>query len=102
TRRCDKCGAAIPAGGLYYEARIVLDQGFDGVIVVGPDDDLQSLVRRVDEQTRGVPERLLEQDVHKEMAFLLCPRCRERFAANPLNLPLDTGGVPRSYKDIED
>ena len=102
TRRCGKCGAELREGGLFYIARIVLDQGFDGVINESPDEDLQQLADRIDRQTRGVPERLLEQDVHKELTFLLCPRCREKFGANPLDLPLDAKDVPGSFRDIED
>jgi hypothetical protein len=70
------------------------------VINEPPDEDLQQLARRIDEQTRGVPDRLLEEDVHKEMTFLLCPRCREKFAANPLDRPLDVSDVPKDLSDL--
>jgi hypothetical protein len=101
TRRCDKCGRAIPAGGLFYEVAITIDQGFDGVIADGPDADPAALARDLDERTRGVPERLLEEDVHKVIALLLCPRCREKFAANPLDLPLDARDLPRTPSDLD-
>jgi hypothetical protein len=100
-QRCDKCGRAVPAGGLFYDLTITLDQGFDGVIAGEQDGDLPSLMKRLDQQTRGVPERLLEEDVHKVMRYRLCVRCRERFAANPLDLPLDARDVPRNLSDLE-
>jgi hypothetical protein len=101
-QHCDKCGRAIPVGGLFYDLAITLDQGFDGVIAGEQGGDLPGLMRRLDEQTAGVPERLLEEDVHKVLRYRLCPRCREKFAANPLDLPLDARDIPRSFKDIEE
>ncbi|MCU0606632.1 MAG: hypothetical protein MUF78_04265 [Candidatus Edwardsbacteria bacterium] len=101
TRRCHKCGRAIAAGGLFYQVGITIDQGFDGVIADAPDADPAALARQIDERTRGVPERLLEEDVHKVIDLLLCPRCRERFAANPLDLPLDARDLPRKLSDLD-
>jgi hypothetical protein len=71
-QHCDKCGRAIPVGGLFYDLAITLDQGFDGVIAGEQGGDLPG------------------------------PRCREKFAANPLDLPLDARDIPRSFKDIEE
>ena len=100
-QRCAKCGRTVPDGGLFYDLRITLDQGFDGVIAEDQIEDLPSLMLRLDEQTRGVPERLLEEDVHKVMRYRLCPRCREKYAANPLDLPLDASNVPHNLSDLE-
>lgn len=100
-QRCDRCGATLPDGALFYILKIALTQGFDGVIPDDGEADLDALARRIDEKTRGVPERLLEEDVHQEMAFVLCPRCREKFAANPLDLPLDARDLPRKLSDLD-
>lgn len=98
---CDKCGAGIAAGSLFYDVAVVIDQGFDGVIAGEPSADPGELAADVDRQTRGVPARLLEEEVHKVLRYRLCPRCRERFAANPLDLPLDARDLPRNLSDLD-
>jgi hypothetical protein len=57
---------------------------FDGVIPDDPEFDLKELERK----TGGVPAELLEEEIHQEMEFLLCLACKERYCANPMNLPL--------------
>ena len=40
---------------------------------------------------------------HAGKTYWFCnPRCRERFAANPLDRPLDARDVPGSFRDIEE
>lgn len=99
-RHCHKCNRALPIGASFYHLRISVEQGFDGVIEAGPAEELKTLMAKIDRQTSGVPEQLLEDEVHKEYAFVLCPRCREKFCANPLNLPLDIRHIPKKTSDL--
>lgn len=99
-RRCHKCGRALPPGAAFYNVKISVQQGFDGVIEPGPAEDLKSLVSKIERQTAGVPEQLLEDEVHKEFDFVLCPRCREKYSANPLDLPLDSSQIPKKASDL--
>ncbi len=99
-RHCHKCNRALPLGASFYHVRISVQQGFDGVIEPGPAVDLRALASRIESQTAGVPEQLLEDEVHKEYAFVLCPRCREKFCANPLDLPLDIRHIPKKASDL--
>ena len=48
---------------------------------------LAELVAAMDERD---PDELM-RDVYHEERHLLCPACRERYLANPLNLPLREG-----------
>lgn len=87
-------------GASFYHLRISVQQGFDGVVEPGPSGDLKSLMAKIEKQTAGVPEQLLEDEVHKEFSFVLCPRCREKFCANPLDLPLDIRHIPKRTSDL--
>ena len=49
---------------------------------------LPSLSKEFD-KIKSCPEDLLEEEVYKEFDFILCPRCKEIYCANPLHLPLD-------------
>jgi hypothetical protein len=83
-RRCHKCGAILPPGQTGYTVTISVATDFDGVIPDESDIDLKEIEYR----TKGVPAELLEEEIHREMQFLLCMACKERFCANPLNIPL--------------
>ncbi|HBE73054.1 MAG TPA: hypothetical protein DDW31_03025 [candidate division Zixibacteria bacterium] len=87
-------------GASFYHLRISVQQGFDGVVQPGASGDLKALMAKIEQQTAGVPEQLLEDEVHKEFSFVLCPRCREKFCANPLDLPLDIRHIPKRTSDL--
>lgn len=101
-RRCHKCQRPLPPGGSFYQLKVMLQQGFDGAIKLTNASDLAGLLKKIDDQTAGVPEQLLEDEVHREFHFWLCPRCKEKYCANPLNLPLDKSHVPQNVSDLED
>lgn len=101
-RRCNKCQRPLPPGSSFYQLKVMLQQGFDGVIKLTNGMDLANLLKKIDDQTAGVPEQLLEGEVHREFLFWLCPRCKEKYCANPLNLPLDKSQVPQNVSDLED
>jgi hypothetical protein len=59
---------------------------FDGVINI---KDSSIDIHKEMEKIKAIPEDLLEEEVFKEFSFVLCPRCKEIYCANPLYLPLD-------------
>jgi hypothetical protein len=76
-------------GSLAYEVRIQVYADFDGVLP--PPEagtDLEAEMRTVAAaMARRDPEELAREVYHSER-HLLCPGCRDRYLANPLNLPL--------------
>ncbi len=86
---CEKCGLEMPDGSLAYEVKIQVYADFDGVLpeVNTPEDleaRLQELVTSMEEAD---PDALMREVFHEEV-HLVCRRCRDRYLANPLNLPL--------------
>ena len=76
-------------GSLGYEVRIQVAADFDGVLPepkAGTDlrAEMRALVTILASRD---PEALAREVVHCER-HLLCPGCRDRYLANPLNLPL--------------
>ena len=100
-RQCKKCGRPLPLGCSFYEVKIAVQQGFDGIIEDSQAEDLKTLMAKLEGQTAGVPEHILEEEVHKEFSFNICPRCKEKYCANPLNLPLDARHVPKKTSDLD-
>ena len=79
----------MPDGSLAYEVRIQVYADFDGILVapeagVGTDKELRDLVRGMAERD---PDEIMREVYHAEQ-HLLCPGCRDRYLANPLNVPL--------------
>ena len=79
----------MPEGSLAYEVRIQIAADFDGVL---PEPkagaDLRAEMRALATILASRdPETLAREVVHCER-HLLCPGCRDRYLANPLNLPL--------------
>ena len=89
SKRCDKCGRRMPDGSLAYEVRIQVAADFDGVLTEPEEGaDLAEQARTLaDALASRDAETLLREVVHTE-CHLLCPGCRDRYLANPLNLPL--------------
>lgn len=79
----------MPAGSLAYEVKIQVYADFDGVL---PDEgtapEREARMRELVETMEESDPDVLMRDVLHEERHLLCPRCRERYLANPLNLPL--------------
>jgi hypothetical protein len=89
SKTCDKCGKEMADGSLAYEVKIQVYADFDGVLpeVKTPEEMEARLHELVDAMEGADPDALL-RDVYHEERYLLCPGCRERYLANPLNLPL--------------
>lgn len=83
---CSRCQKIIDPGDIFYRLIIKVFADFDGVINI-KDGNID--IQKEFEKIRSVPEELLEEEVFKEFLFILCPRCKEIYCANPLHLPLD-------------
>jgi hypothetical protein len=86
---CERCGHWMEDGSLAYDVRIQVSADFDGVLVppepgTRSDAGLRELVASLSERDS---DELLREVYHSER-HLLCPGCRDRYLANPLNLPL--------------
>ncbi len=95
SKTCERCGREMPDGGLAYEVRIEVYADFDGTLAPPEaeckvEDELRALVARTAERDAEA----LMRDVHHSERHLLCRPCRDRYLANPLNLPLPESGLP--------
>ncbi len=90
SQTCHRCHKNIPSGDLLYRLTIKVFADFDGIIKIKSQPiNLQEEFDKI----KAYPEDLLEEEVFKEFDFILCPRCKEIYCANPLHLPLD-GPIP--------
>lgn len=90
SKACDKCGKEMQDGSLAYEVKIQVYADFDGVLPdgVGTAEELEARLCDLVTAMEGADPDALMRDVFHEEQHLLCPECRERYLANPLNLPL--------------
>jgi hypothetical protein len=84
---CEKFGRRMPAGSPAYEVRNQVVADFDGAMAGAEADQdtrgqIQSLVTRMAARD---PDELMREVHHSERHFV-CPGCRDRYLANPLNL----------------
>ena len=83
-RACDRCGRKLEPGAPFYNAHLRLTSGFDGHL---PDLDAAearaAMLRLVDSAAEHSAEDL-EAEVDLELSFVICPRCRNRIARDPL------------------
>jgi len=85
SQRCNRCEKIIEPGDLFYRLTIKIFADFDGVINI---KKTKMNLNEEFEKIRSYPEALIEEEVYKEFDFVLCPRCKEIYCANPLYLPL--------------
>jgi len=83
---CSRCNKIVNPGDLFYRLTIRVFADFDGIISIKAKN---IDIRKEFEKVKAIPEDLLEEEVYKEFDFILCPRCKEIYCANPLYLPLD-------------
>lgn len=89
SKSCDKCGKEMPDGSLAYEVNIQVYADFDGVLPqVESAEEMEARLRELVADMEAADPDQLMRDVFHEERHLLCPGCRERYLANPLNLPL--------------
>jgi hypothetical protein len=88
-KTCEKCGVELPDGSVAYEVRIQVYADFDGVLPeAGTAEAREARMRDlVSAMEAADPDELMSGVFHEER-HLLCRECRDRYLANPLNLPL--------------
>ncbi len=80
--RCHLCGTRFKKGGTRYRLNLEIISDFDGHIEdfsKKPDDYLQKKMDEILEQTSGMTEEELEEEVYLKRNWLVCVACRERF-----------------------
>ena len=89
SKTCEKCGKEMPDGGLAYEVKIQVYADFDGVLPrVETAEELEARLHElVAAMEEADPDELMQEVFHEEV-HLVCRACRDRYLANPLNLPL--------------
>jgi len=90
---CGRCNKIIQPGDLFYRLTIKVYADFDGIIKI---QDQKIDLKKEFDKIKAYPEDLLEEEVFKEFDFVLCPRCKEIYCANPLSLPLDNIKIPEN------
>ena len=89
SKRCAKCGKVMPDGHPAYDIKIQVAADFDEVLVEeGSPIEIEAKLQALAGAMEFADPEELARDVFQEARFLLCRPCRERFLANPLNLPL--------------
>ncbi|MCK4576107.1 hypothetical protein KAU34_06845 [candidate division WOR-3 bacterium] len=94
--QCYKCNNKISPGGSSFLIKITAISNFNGIIEPQKNIDIKTLLKEIEEEIRGLPEDLIEEEIYKEREFILCPRCKELFLANPFGKELDDLKPPES------
>ncbi len=97
-RSCDRCGVRLDSEDGTYHVEIRVFAGVSDTLPCGSPEEIEAEIDELIERLEGLDSDLIERDVHLEMSLVLCRRCKEVFAANPLNLPIDSrgGAMPNS------
>ncbi len=89
---CSKCGRRLYEGDLKYIVSMHIVADHDGVIDKDiSDDEMQRLIAELEISDKD----LIERDVHQELAFILCKRCKDVFVRDPFvtkKSSIDKGG----------
>lgn len=91
-RRCDRCQRDLPPGDPAWILRLEAYADFDGILRDLDEEileaELRALLEKVEQTPDGEATTILEDEVYLKRLYRLCGACRERWVANPLNLPL--------------
>ena len=88
---CSGCGRRFAKGAVSWNMLVRIwanydgDIGFAGQTEAEIDESIEKMLERI----QHIDARTLENEIHQEFRFRLCKDCRDRFVANPLNVPLN-------------
>jgi hypothetical protein len=87
---CSGCGKRFVRKAASWNMLIKLWADFDGDIDYADksDKEIDATLDRLLERISYLDAKTLEDEIYQEIRFRLCKDCRDRFVANPLNLPI--------------
>lgn len=80
--RCHCCGRELPKGSLKYIVEIRSFADFDGYLE-DYGGDVEEGINELLEAIEGMDPESLEEDVSKELIYILCKACRDKFTSDP-------------------
>src|SRR3989338_9442068 len=80
--RCYCCERELPEGSLKYIVEIKSFADFDGYLEEY-EGDVEGGITELLETIESMDVKALEDDVVKELIFILCKTCRDRFTEDP-------------------
>lgn len=94
--RCHSCGKELPKGSLKYVVEIRCFADFDGYLEEY-DGDVEEGINELLDAMENVDPKTIEEDVSKELIYILCKSCRDRFTSDPFQ----TGKVIFEGEDVK-
>ncbi len=80
--RCHSCGRDLPKGTLKYIVEIRIFADFDGCLEEY-DGELDEGLNELLDAMENADMKTLEEDVSKELIYILCKNCRDKFTSDP-------------------
>ena len=94
--RCHGCGSDLEAGALKYVVEIRCFADFDGYLEEFEGDVEEGITNLLDAM-ENVDAKTIEEDVSKELVYILCKSCRDKF----MNDPFHTGNIVFHGDDVK-
>ncbi|MBN1593781.1 MAG: hypothetical protein JW941_11110 [Candidatus Coatesbacteria bacterium] len=93
---CDRCGVALGSENSSYHVEIRIFAGVEHEHSLGSLEENEAEIDELIDSLDGLGSDVIEHDVYQDISLVLCRRCKEIFAANPLNLPFGAsdGDIP--------
>jgi len=82
TLRCHNCSKELPRGSLKYIVEIRSFADFDGYLEEY-EGDMEEGINDLLDAMENVDARNLEEDVSKELIYILCKSCSDKFTSDP-------------------
>lgn len=79
---CNHCGKELPKGTLKYIVEIKSFADFDGYLEEH-EGDVEDGINELLETIESMDAKSLEDDVIKELIYILCKTCRDKFTEDP-------------------
>ncbi len=80
--RCHSCLRELPSGSLKYIVEIRSFADFDGYLE-DYEGDVEEGINELLDAMENVDTKTLEDDVSKELIYILCKQCRDKFTNDP-------------------
>jgi hypothetical protein len=94
--RCHSCGAELPKGSLKYIVEIRSFADFDGYLEEY-EGDVEEGINEMLDAMEDMDADTLEGDVSRELIYILCKGCREKFTSDPFQ----TGSADVVGEDVK-